>query len=908
MPLIFTLALMGMLAGFDSPHGSMFWGLIGAVLGMIVFMSKQQREIDVIRARLEEISAAIDASRSAPDAQQVEETENPPQATEAQGVENREAKPDPLATQAHRAVASDKKAPSWSAVPKKAASETNKHPPSLSPVWRYVKAFFLTGNVVARVGVVILFFAVAFLLSYVASRAVISLELRLVGVVLGGMSLLMLGWRLRHRAGYGLVLQGGGVGIIYLTIFAAFQLYDLVAPLPALLLMLVLVALSTLLALLQDSRALAILGTTGGFLAPLMTATADGSHITLFSYYLLLNAGILAVAWYRAWRELNLLGFAFTFLISSYWGFLAYEPGLYASTQPFVVLFFLFYLAISVLFAHRQPPKLKGYVDGTLVFGLPAAVLALQAPLVNPFEYGLALSALFAATVYLGLARALWHYQRESMHLLIEAFLGLGVSFVILAVALAFDSTLTAAIWSLQGAALLWIGVRQQRVLARAAGGLLQLAAGVMFLSGIEVMVPDLPVLNARYLGGVLLSLAGLFCATYLYRHRKCLHAQETTLATVLMGWGLVWWLGSTTAESMRLIPDWALQRQALVLLFSATALGLYHFSRRLHWPAAGYPMASLLPALVLITLASVTELPGQTLVGLWGLVPWLLAGTVHLYILRIDKAHWPIPQTHLWHMTGLWLAVFIISWDLAWLVERYGPVGTDWSLVVWGLVPAVTLYLLSTARLTRWPLSEFAVTYRELAAWPIGVFLLIWVLATGVYPGQPAPLPYLPLLNPLELAQMGSLFAVLVWTRRFWRHQAVADQFSWLLPGALVATGFAVLNAVLARTVHHYADVPYAVTPLYDSILFQTGLSMLWSALALALMAYARLSKHRVAWKAGAAVLCLVIGKLFLIDLANAETLGRIVSFFGVGVTMLLIGYLAPLPPREASATQPQE
>ena len=47
-----------------------------------------------------------------------------------------------------------------------------------------------------------------------------------------------------------------------------------------------------------------------------------------------------------------------------------------------------------------------------------------------------------------------------------------------------------------------------------------------------------------------------------------------------------------------------------------------------------------------------------------------------------------------------------------------------------------------------------------------------------------------------------------------------------------------------------------------------------------------------------GAGLLGLVIVKLFLVDLSNLETVARIVSFVSVGVLMLIIGYLAPLPP----------
>ena len=93
---------------------------------------------------------------------------------------------------------------------------------------------------------------------------------------------------------------------------------------PAFVLLLAVAALSAVLAVLQDSLALAVLGAAGGFLAPILASTGDGSHVALFSYYAVLNGGILAIAWFKSWRLLNVTGFAFTFGIATVWGCLLY--------------------------------------------------------------------------------------------------------------------------------------------------------------------------------------------------------------------------------------------------------------------------------------------------------------------------------------------------------------------------------------------------------------------------------------------------------------------------------------------------------------------------------------------------------------------------------------------------------
>ena len=64
--------------------------------------------------------------------------------------------------------------------------------------------------------------------------------------------------------------------------------------------------------------------------------------------------------------------------------------------------------------------------------------------------------------------------------------------------------------------------------------------------------------------------------------------------------------------------------------------------------------------------------------------------------------------------------------------------------------------------------------------------------------------------------------------------------------------------------------------------------------------MVWASRSARRIAWVAGAALLTVVIAKLFLVDLSRTGTVPRIVPFIGVGVLMLVIGYFSPLPPRD--------
>ena len=179
-------------------------------------------------------------------------------------------------------------------------------------------------------------------------------------------------------------------------------------------------------------------GLVGGFLAPVLMSTGDGSHVLLFSYYALLNIGILAIAWFKSWRELNLLGFFFTFAIATLWGASAYQPQYFASTEPFLVFFFLLYVVSLGALCPSSTSQSQGIYRRTA--GLwPAAGGNRPAVLSGSglsIRHGHECSWCLACSTPL-LATLLWRRLQEGMRMLTEAFLALGIVFGSLTIPLA---------------------------------------------------------------------------------------------------------------------------------------------------------------------------------------------------------------------------------------------------------------------------------------------------------------------------------------------------------------------------------------------------------------------------------------------------------------------------------------
>lgn len=775
-------------------------------------------------------------------------------------------------------------------------------PGELDALYQRVRTWLFGGNTLVRVGVLVLFFGLAFLARYAAEAGLLPVELRLTGIAGGGIALLVAGWRLRgRRSAYAVSLQGGGVAVLYLTVFAALRLYELIPAGLAFGLLLAIVAFAALLAILQDAPALAVIGSAGGFVAPILASTGAGSHVQLFSYYTLLNAGVLVMAWKKAWRILNLVGFAFTFLISLAWGARYYQPAFLATTEPFLITFFLMYLAAAVFYALRHAPNLKHYVDGTLVFGLPVVAFGLQAGLVREIPFALAWSALALGSLYVLLARWLHGRRSPSLDLLVEAFLALGIAFLTLAIPLALEGKWTAAAWALEGAALVWVGQRQGRKLATAAGLLLQLGAGSAFIDGggLSEYGRGLPLANSHCLGALLLALAGLFSARLAQAGQ---HAWRwlRPAGWMMLAWGVLWWVLGGLTELGAQLHDRSLPAALLAFLAASAALAAWTQGRAA-WDALALAGLLGLPAMGLSLL--LTALHNQSPASHGGWWAWPVAIALHFWALKhIEPARSPQRLLPAWHGLSLWALAGALGWELAEQMEALP--GNGWSLAMPSVAGCLAAgAVVSLAPRPSWPAEPWRRAYLTLGAGGVALFLLAWSLAVNTQgDGAATPLPYVPGLNPLDLALFASGLALLAWHKALARLDPPHPWRGGLLPVA-GGVGFLAASAAVLRAVHHLAGVPYDLPSLLDSDTAQASLSLFWGLSGLALMLAASRRGLRPVWLAGAALMGLVVAKLFLVDMAASGTVARIVSFIGAGLLLLVVGYSSPLPPKKEGA-----
>ena len=245
------------------------------------------------------------------------------------------------------------------------------------------------------------------------------------------------------------------------------------------------------------------------------------------------------------------------------------------------------------------------------------------------------------------------------------------------------------------------------------------------------------------------------------------------------------------------------------------------------------------------------------------------------------------------WH--GIALAVFGAAWT-AWL----GKLGGRYADGVWAQLAWLAVPMLLWTAFTAWhnhPRLQLRTVYWRYGSMAAALLALVWLLWANWSAPRASGLPYLPLLNPLELAT-----AAIVWQTWRWHGLWLAEyapderKMQAVLPSALAL--FAV-SALVMRVWHEYDGVAWRLRDLLASFGLQANLSIVWALLAIGLMVRGNQQAARPLWFTGAGLMGVVVGKLFLVELGNSGGVARIVSFIVVGVLLLLVGWFAPMPPK---------
>jgi uncharacterized membrane protein len=243
-------------------------------------------------------------------------------------------------------------------------------------------------------------------------------------------------------------------------------------------------------------------------------------------------------------------------------------------------------------------------------------------------------------------------------------------------------------------------------------------------------------------------------------------------------------------------------------------------------------------------------------------------------------------------------------AWWLVWpsvLSLAFGWAANEFDLDEGWVVAAVSLPWLAIAfaSLNRWawlaaPLHEEFDRKRK--AFTTTVFVLMglgWTSSLFVA-GASAPLPWVPVANPMELVQLATIVLSAVWLAT----ASAPTMFSARRISLIALFGFAWITSVVLHAVHHWGGESWGAS-LIGTSLAQTSLTVAWSILGVIAWVLGSRRGQRGLWLVGAVLMAVVLAKLVLIDRSNLGNGLGIASFIAFGLLCTVVGYLAPAPPR---------
>jgi uncharacterized membrane protein len=322
---------------------------------------------------------------------------------------------------------------------------------------------FIGENLMSKIGIIILVLGIGYFVKYAIDKDYINEYGRTaIGFLVGG-GIIALAHKMRKDyKTFASILIGGGLAILYTTVTIAYQLYKVI-PNQALAfaVLIVITIFAVILSLLYDKKELAIFSLIGGFASPFMVTSGSGNYIVLFSYLLILNAGMVVIAWYKRWNILNLLGYIFTIILFGGWLVDAFmwksESKPIIGAIIFATLFYLGFFLVNILNNIRKLKPFNGIEIGMILsnnlFYFLCGLLIFDS-LKDGMYKGL-------FTVLVGIYNFLWVlylYKKDKIDkTLVFLLIGLVLSFISLAIPIQLKGHSITLFWAAELVILLWI-------------------------------------------------------------------------------------------------------------------------------------------------------------------------------------------------------------------------------------------------------------------------------------------------------------------------------------------------------------------------------------------------------------------------------------------------------------------
>ncbi len=219
---------------------------------------------------------------------------------------------------------------------------------------------FIGENLINKVGIAITVLGVAFGAKYAIDHGFLSPIVRVFLGYLLGWALMFTALRLKNNyKPFSAVLLGGAMAIFYLVSFSAYNYYQFFSQSFAFVLMVIITAATVYAALKYDLQVLAQIGLVGAYSVPFLLSDNSGRVVILFSYFALINTGILVIAFRKSWKFLFYSSFVITWLVFGLWSLMEKRSDLFGVGLFFLALHYLIFFITFMLPSFLQHQKIR---------------------------------------------------------------------------------------------------------------------------------------------------------------------------------------------------------------------------------------------------------------------------------------------------------------------------------------------------------------------------------------------------------------------------------------------------------------------------------------------------------------------------------------------------------------------
>lgn len=392
---------------------------------------------------------------------------------------------------------------------------------------------FIGEKLVSILGIGILVLGIVFMVKWAVSRQLISDAGKILIGIGSGVILLGFAHRLheKYRA-FSSILVGGGIAVLYFAIYQAYQAYHLLPQTFAFVLMVLITLLAVIMSIYYDKKELAILALIGGFCTPFFASNGSGNFQILFTYLLILNAGMFLLAAFKRWALINVLAYGITVIIFSVWMYQDHRAIQHHAFQGFIfaTLFFLTFFGMNLIYHIRFKKAFKA-IDFSIL--LSNTLFYFGAGLFFLYQIGTMESrGLFTISI------AIFHFifaygffrNRTIDRNLIFLLIGLVLTFISLVAPILLEGNFITLFWACEMVLLYWLGKKSGISLIRNTSVLIMILSVLSIVmdwnqSYFQVAVQRLPILlNKAFVTTLVLS-AAFALTQFLYRSE-----QETKL------------------------------------------------------------------------------------------------------------------------------------------------------------------------------------------------------------------------------------------------------------------------------------------------------------------------------------------------------------------------------------------